>query len=82
MDGSNTSTPYPKARRMRRVTIVRGGHAWVFVCAPGEEAQLLREAGESLATADVPRRRLHLAILARQLGLSSRSLKTGVRKAE
>lgn len=82
MDGPDTTTPALKAQRLRRVTFLRGRDAWVFVCAPGEEAQLVREAAEMLEAAGVPRHRLHLAVLARQLGVLDRCLNPGVRKAD
>jgi hypothetical protein len=82
MDRPETTSPFPKAQRLRRVTFIRARETWVFVCAPGEEAQLVREAAEALEAAGVPRRRLHLAVLARQLGVLPAPLNPGVRKAD
>jgi hypothetical protein len=60
---------------------VRGRHTWTFLCGPGEEAHLLREAA-ALADAAPRFRRLDLLILARELGVDPKSLKRAVRKAE
>jgi hypothetical protein len=75
-------SPTPKARRLRKVTLVRGRHTWLFVCGAGEEAQLVRSAAELLERSSVPMGRLHVAILARQLGVLQEHLNQPVRKAD
>jgi hypothetical protein len=71
-----------KAQRLRRISLVRGRHTWTFLCAPGEEAHLLREAHAMADAAGPHFRRLDLLILARELGIDLESLKHPVRKAE
>ena len=82
MDQTAHDSPAPKARRLRRMTLMRGRHQWVFVCEAGEEAQLVRFAAEVLERERVPLRRLHVAVLARQMGLLPEGLNPTVRKAD
>jgi hypothetical protein len=85
VDSVEPNPPTPaakKAQRLRRISLVRGRHTWIFLCAPGEEAQLLREAHAMADAAASHFRRLDLIVLARELGIDAKSLKDPVRKAE
>jgi hypothetical protein len=71
-----------KARKLRRIVLVRGRHLWHFVCAAGEEAQLLRCALDAHEAQKSALRKVDLLILARELGVRPDVLNPPVRKAE
>ncbi len=61
-------TGQPKVRRrLRRVTLVRGRHRWVFECSPGREGRLLGAIAELIARRDCPLDHFDGAVVAQQL---------------
>lgn len=71
MHGISTSEsshqPQPAGPDQSPVTLVKGGHRWVFACAPGEEATLLSCLAELARCRDTPFDWFDAALVSHQL---------------